>query len=69
MSSDDKMVRGRAEIAQALGRSEKTVSRWVERGVLPSRKAGPFPNSPLVVRASEIDRLKALYGVGMTSDD
>lgn len=52
------VITGRARIAHALGRSEKTVTRWIKRGVLPALHDGPFPNSLLCVRASDIEKLK-----------
>jgi hypothetical protein len=55
------VVRGRAEIAEALGLSERTVSRLIERGVLPARKRGPFQNSELVVDIDDIDRVRRIY--------
>lgn len=54
----DMLITGRARIAHALGRSEKTVTRWIKRGVLPALHDGPFPNSLLCVRASDIEKLK-----------
>jgi hypothetical protein len=47
-----------APIAQALGRSEKTVTRWIKRGALPAAHDGPFINNLLVVRAADVERLK-----------
>jgi len=52
------IITGRARIAHALGRSEKTVTRWIKRGVLPAWNDGPFSNNLLQVRASDIARLK-----------
>lgn len=57
--SNEHIIRGRAEIAYRLGRSERTVSRWINRGILPARKHGPFPNSLLEVRAADLERLKS----------
>lgn len=51
------IVLGRREIAHRLGRSERTVSRWIARGVLPATKDGPFTNSVLRVRVADLDRL------------
>jgi hypothetical protein len=51
------VVVGRARIAHELGRSKKTVSRWIKRGVLPVTKAGPFGNSLLTVRVADLERL------------
>lgn len=54
----DDVIVGRARIAHALGRSEKTVTRWIKRGVLPAAHDGPFENNLLVVRAADVERLK-----------
>jgi hypothetical protein len=52
------VIIGRAHIAHALGRSERTVTRWVQRGVLPASKDGLFQNNVLQVRAADVQRLK-----------
>lgn len=54
--NDQRSVRGRAAIAHRLGRSERTVSRWVARGILPVRP-GLFPNDALEVRSADLARL------------
>jgi hypothetical protein len=59
--SDDPIIRGRAEVAAALGVTERTVTRLVERGILPARKCGPFQNSPLAVSLQDIERVRQLY--------
>lgn len=51
------VIVGRAEIANQLGRSERTVTRWIRRGLLPVKKAGPFDNSLLRVCAADLERL------------
>jgi hypothetical protein len=56
MSEDS--IRGRAEIAYRLGRSERTVSRWIARGILPASHDGPFDNNLLQVRAADLDKVK-----------
>jgi hypothetical protein len=56
------LIVGRDAIAEALGLSAKTVSRLIVRGLLPAAKNGPFPNSKLTARASDIARLRAIYG-------
>lgn len=48
---------GRAEIAHRLGRSERTVSRWIKRGILKATNAGPFGNNLLKVNAADLERL------------
>lgn len=58
MESDRSIIIGRARVAEMLGRSERTVSRWIRRGVLPVTKAGPFENSLLRVRTADLERLK-----------
>lgn len=62
--TDAALIIGRAEIAAELGKDEKTVSKWVAAGALPARKAGPFPNSPMVCRRADLDRLRAAFGCG-----
>lgn len=57
MSDTDIIVTGRARIADLLGRSERTVSRWIKRGLLPVTKAGPFNNSLLRVRIADLEKL------------
>ncbi|MFZ5693909.1 MAG: hypothetical protein ACOY5F_21960 [Pseudomonadota bacterium] len=52
------VIRGRAAIAHRLGRSERTISRWVRDGLLPVVHEGPFDNGILCARASDIERLK-----------
>lgn len=54
----DTIIVGRAEIANQLGCSERTVTRWIQRGLLPVKKAGPFDNSLLRVRVADLARLK-----------
>lgn len=56
---NDAIIIGRARIAHALGRSERTVSRWVRRGLLRTSMHGPFGNSLLRVRAADLEQLKA----------
>lgn len=55
--TDDTIIIGIKRVAHAAGRSPRTISRWRRLGLLPSAKAGPFDNNPLIVRASELDRL------------
>lgn len=54
--SNKASVRGRAEIAHRLGRSERTVSRWIARGLLPVRR-GLFRNDILEVRECDLVKL------------
>jgi hypothetical protein len=56
--TDDDTIRGRAEIAFRLGRSERTVSRWVRRSLLKASKDGPFDNNLLRVCSADLQRLK-----------
>lgn len=58
MIDADTIIIGRAEIAHRLGRSERTVSRWVRRGILPVSKDGPFGNNLLTVRVSDLEQIK-----------
>lgn len=58
MSDQDRVVIGRAEIAHRLGRSERTISRWIARGILPATNDGPYINNLLTVRAADIEKLK-----------
>jgi hypothetical protein len=50
-------LRGRKRIAFAVGRSERTISRWIKKGILPPLKAGPFRNSILEFRDADLERL------------
>jgi hypothetical protein len=49
---------GRARIAHLLGRSERTISRWIRRGILPASKDGPFDNNLLKVSVADLEKLK-----------
>lgn len=60
MMSDD-TITGRARIAHELRRSERTVSRWIKRGILPVSHNGPFANNLLQARRSDIERIKAMF--------
>ncbi len=61
MMADD-TVTGRARIAHELSRSERTVSRWIKRGILPVFHSGPFANNLLQARRSDLERVKAMFG-------
>jgi hypothetical protein len=52
------LIIGRAAIAHRLGRSERTVSRWITRGILPATTDGPFDNNLLVVRVADLEKLR-----------
>jgi hypothetical protein len=54
----DTIIKGRAAIAAALGRSEKTISRWIRSGILAVRRAGPYPNSMLMAHAEGVARAR-----------
>lgn len=56
--SDDATILGRAEIAHRLGRSERTVSRWIAQGILPVRKSGPFANNLLAIRTHDLEQFR-----------
>ena len=51
-------IRGRASIAHRAHRSERTISRWIARGLLQADRDGPFPNSLLEVREADLDRVR-----------
>lgn len=55
------LVAGRAEIAHRLGRSERTVSRWVRCGILPAVPAGPPQANLLLVRSDDLERVRAMF--------
>lgn len=57
----EEMIWGRENIAAALGRSEKTVSRWIEGGHLEVRRAGPYPNSAIVADRSAVEKAKRCF--------
>ena len=49
------------EVAAQRRVTIKTVTRWIQRGVLPgSRKKGPYENSPYEVPKSALDHLDKL---------
>ncbi len=50
------------EFAAALNVSHDTVARWVKLGKVKGKKKGPFPakNSPILIPASELERVKKL---------
>lgn len=52
------IIIGRAEIAHRLGRSERTVSRWIARGILPATNDGPYSNNLLTVRVADLEKVK-----------
>ena len=56
LSRDDVIV-GSARIAREAHRSRRTILRWVRDGVLLAGKIGPFPTSPLIVRAADLERV------------
>lgn len=49
-------IRTRKQIAHAAGVSEKTISRWVQRGLLPAAKPGGR-TSPLRIEHADLLRL------------
>lgn len=59
MMLDTTIAKGRARIAFAAGRSEKTISRWIRRGILPVFKLGPFGNSILCARLADLKKLRS----------
>lgn len=58
----DSRTRGRRRIADRAGRSERTISRYVRRGILPADRDGPFSNSALEIRNADIDALRQRAG-------
>jgi hypothetical protein len=58
MVGSERPLRGRARIAYEAHRSERTITRWVRRGILPAQKDGPFANSLLEVRPADLARLR-----------
>jgi hypothetical protein len=52
-------LRGRARIALAVGRSERTISRWIKKGILPPLKDGPFKNSVLQLGVADLERVNS----------
>jgi len=50
------------QFAKAMHVSRNTVSRWVRSGKVKARKKGPFPGktSPVLIPASELERVKKL---------
>jgi hypothetical protein len=55
----EQKLRGRARIAHAIGRSERTVTRWIKKGILPPFKAGPFRNSILEIDGADLERVNS----------
>jgi hypothetical protein len=60
--TDNRTIRGRDRIAEALGRDVKTISRWVAKGVLPVQRRGPFSNSQLECRVADLVEIKEKFG-------
>jgi hypothetical protein len=58
------LLRGRARIAHAVGRSERTISRWIKKGILPPIKDGPFRNSILQLDGADLARLNSRGAAG-----
>lgn len=57
------VVRGGKRIADALGCSQATVTRLVQKGLLPARKIGAGGRtSPLIVDRAALDALKRRMG-------
>lgn len=56
-------VRGRAEIAALLHKSEKTITRWAECNYIKVAKEGPHPNSPMIMRSADVAKLREQYGI------
>lgn len=56
--TDETFIVGRKRIAYAAGRSPRTISRWLKRGIIPAEKDGPHENNLLMVRAADLRRLR-----------
>jgi hypothetical protein len=67
--SDGTDLRGRARIAHAVGRSERTISRWIKKGILPPLKDGPFKNSVLQFSATDLTAAKVLQSATPAGGD
>lgn len=52
----DILLRGRARIAHAAGRSEPAITRWIRAGILAAWRKGPYVQSP-VCPASVVEAL------------
>ena len=50
------------QVAEILGVSHDTVTRWVKLGKVKGTRKGPFPGrtSPILISAEELDRVKKL---------
>jgi len=57
----DGVIIGRAEIAHRLGRSERTITRWIRLGILPAAHAGPAITNTLLVREADLERVRDLF--------
>ncbi|MFG1297534.1 helix-turn-helix domain-containing protein [Xanthobacter variabilis] len=59
MSTTDRPLKTTKQIAHALGVSERTVGRMVQKGVLPARKGGcGGRTSPLILDRQAVENLK-----------
>lgn len=57
--ASDRLIRTSKQIAHELKVSERTVSRWVKKGLIPATKTGcGGRTSPLQVDRRAIERLK-----------
>ncbi len=51
-----------AQVASALGVSHDMVNRWWKQGIIKGHKKNPFArNSPILIPASELVKLKKAY--------
>lgn len=57
--ADRSELRGRKMVAHAAGVSEKTISRWVRRGLLPAAKPGGRTSA---LRVEHADLVRLLRG-------
>ncbi|WP_394101403.1 helix-turn-helix domain-containing protein [Xanthobacter wiegelii] len=59
MSAPDRPLRTSKQIAHELGVSQRTVTRWTQKGILPAVKTGSGGRtSPLVVDRRALEKLK-----------
>ncbi|MCL8385858.1 helix-turn-helix domain-containing protein [Xanthobacter aminoxidans] len=59
MSTSDRPIRTSKQIAHELGISQRTVTRWTQKGILPATKTGSGGRtSPLEVDRRAVEKLK-----------
>lgn len=58
LGSEETRIRGRKRVAFRANKSERTITRWVSRGLLPVERDGPYPNSIIEVREADLAQLR-----------